>query len=73
MFYFLNDNIKHLRKKNGLSQPELAKLLSVSKSTVANIESDFQNTSLEILDKLHNIFNISLDDLVYKDLSKDNN
>lgn len=69
MFYFLNNNIKYLRKKHGLSQPELASLLSVSKSTVANIESDFQNTSLEILDKLHNIFKISLDDLVYKDLT----
>lgn len=69
MFYNLNTNIRFLRKKNGFTIPHLAKMLGVGKSTVDNIECGKNNTSLEVLDKLHNLFNISLDDLVYKDLS----
>ncbi len=69
MFYFLNSNVKYLRKKANMTQPYLAQQLNVGKSTLANFESGQVNTSLEVLDKLHNIFNVSLDDLVYKDLS----
>lgn len=69
MFYYLNKNVKYLRKKTNMTQPYLAKILNVSKSSLANFESGQVNTSLEVLDKLHNIFEISLDDLVYKDLS----
>lgn len=71
MFYYLNTNVKFLRKKLGMTQPTLAQKLNVGKSTLANFESGQINTSLEVLDKLHNIFNISLDDLVYKDLSQE--
>ncbi len=71
MFYNLNANIRFLRKKKGYTIPNLAKMLGVGKSTVDNIECGKNNTSLEVLDKLHTIFNISLDDLVYKDLSSE--
>ncbi len=69
MFFYLNTNVKHLRKKANMTQPYLAQKLGVGKSTLANFESGQINTSLEVLDKLHTIFNISLDDLVYTDLS----
>ncbi len=69
MFHKLNNNVKYLRKKANMTQPSLAQKLGVGKSTLANFESGQINTSLEVLDKLHDIFNISLDDLVYKDLS----
>lgn len=69
MFFYLNSNVKLLRKKANMTQPYLAQKLGVGKSTLANFESGQINTSLEVLDKLHNLFNISLDDLVYKDLS----
>ncbi len=71
MFYNLNNNVKFLRKKFGMTQPYLAQKLNVGKSTLANFESGQINTSLEVLDKLHNIFDVSLDDLVYKDLSQE--
>lgn len=71
MFYNLNRNIRFLRKKNGMTIPQLAKNLDVSKSAIDNIECGNRNTSLEVLDKLHQLFNISLDDLVYKDLSQE--
>ena len=70
MFYFLNQNVKFLRKSKNMTQAELAEELKISKNALANFEGGQYNTSIEVLDKLHDIFNISLDDLVYKDLSK---
>ena len=70
MFYFLNQNVKFLRKSKNMTQAELADELNITKSTLANFEGGQAKTSIEVLDKLHDIFNISLDDLVYKDLSK---
>ncbi len=69
LFYNLNSNVKFLRKYHKMSQPELAKKLKISTMSLSNFEGGSVNTSLEILDKLHTLFNISLDDLVYKDLS----
>ena len=68
LFYFLNSNVKFLRKQANMTQPELAEKLNVVKSTVANFESGQFTVSLQVLDKLHKIFNVSLDDLIYKDL-----
>ena len=70
MFYNLNKNVKYLRNSKGFTQERLAEMLSISKNALANFEGGTRNTSIEVLDKLHNIFNISLDDLIYKDLSK---
>ena len=72
MFYFLNSNVKYLRKKAGYTMPQLAKILQISLSGLANFEGGQCGTTLKTLDKLHNLFNISLDDLIYKDLSKEN-
>ena len=71
MFYFLNQNVKFLRKSKNMTQAELAEELKISKNALANFEGGQYNTSLEVLDKLHDIFSVSLDDLVYKDLSKE--
>lgn len=70
MFYYANSNIKYLRKRYNFTQPEFAKKLNIAKSTLANIESNVRRPSLDILDKIHCIFKISMDDLIYKDLSK---
>ena len=71
MFYNLNSNIRYLRKKAGYTIPRFAEMLDLKKSTIDNIECGKNNTSLEVLDKIHKLFNVSLDDLVYKDLSKE--
>lgn len=73
MFYQLNSNIKYLRKKNNYTATQLADLLNIGRSQINNIECGYSKCSLNILIELHNIFNISLDDLVFKDLSKENN
>lgn len=71
LFYNLNSNVKFLRKNHKMTQPELAKKLDISTMSLSNFEGGSVNTSLEVLDKLHALFNISLDDLVYKDLSSE--
>mgnify|MGYP004470917027 CR=1 FL=1 len=68
MFYNLYRNIKYLRKQNKLTIVELAHELNLATSSLANFEGGQRNCSLEILDKLSKFFNVSLDDLVYKDL-----
>ncbi len=73
IFYYLNKNIRFLRKQSGLTIPKLAELLGLKKSSLDGIECGQNNTSLEVLDKLHNVFHVSLDDLVYKNLSKGEN
>ena len=70
MFYFLNSNIRYLRKKAGYTIPAFAKLIGVGKSTIDNIECGVNKTSLEVLNKIHDVFKVSLDDLIFKDLSK---
>lgn len=68
MFYYLNSNVRFLRKKNNMSAKELAELLDMTRTSITNFEGGQRNVSIEVLDKLHNIFNISIDDLIYKDL-----
>ncbi len=47
-------------------------MLGLKKSSLDSIECGQNNTSLEVLDKLHTIFEISTDDLIYKDLTQEN-
>lgn len=68
MFYNLQRNIRFLRKQKGLTVPMLAKKLSLATSSLANLENGQYNCKLVLLDKIAKEFNISLDDLVYKDL-----
>lgn len=70
IFYFFNSNVRFLRKKNNMTIPQLAKSLGVSKSTIDAIECGATKSSLDVIDKIHKLFDISIDDLIYKDLSK---
>ncbi|MCM1131405.1 MAG: helix-turn-helix domain-containing protein [Roseburia sp.] len=69
MFFHLNRNCRILRKRCKMSIADLAEKLEISSQAITNFENGSKNCSIEVLDKLHTIFNISLDDLVYKDLS----
>lgn len=67
------ERIKELRKENGYTQEELAKMLNLnSKSSIANYESGSNAPSDEIKLKLCGIFNCSMDYLMgetnYKNL-----
>lgn len=64
MNHFLNDNIKMLRKQQGLSQVELSTQLNVSKQCVSNWENDNVQPSIEMLIKLADFFHVSTDFLL---------
>ena len=57
----LGYRIKNLRKERLLSQAELGKLVGVSKVSISGYESGNRVPSMEVLEKLINIFDISAD------------
>ena len=63
LFKFGN-RLKELRKKNGLTQQQLADALDITKSTVSYYERGERAPSPEILIKLANTFHISTDYLL---------
>lgn len=68
---YLNTNIKFLRKKNNLTQEAFAQIICVARETVLRYENNTMSPCIEIIKKIHECFNISIDDLLYTDLSKD--
>jgi transcriptional regulator with XRE-family HTH domain len=52
--------IKELRKEKSYSQDKLAKLASIEKSYISNIENGNRNVSLEIMNKLAKAFEIKI-------------
>ena len=57
-------NLKKFRKERGLTQQEIAKLLNISQATYWGYEIEKYEPSIEILIKLSNILNVSIDKLV---------
>lgn len=64
----LNNNIKFLRKKKGLTQEALAEALGISRSKLAGYELNI-NPPIETLVKISDYLRVSLDILVKEDLS----
>lgn len=53
--------LKDLRKEKGLTQEQLAKAIGVSDSTIRMIELGKRDGSNEVVDKIADFFNVSLD------------
>lgn len=60
------NRIKKLREEFGYTQQDLANKLDSSKSVIGLYESETRKPSLEILVKLSDIFNCSIDYILYK-------
>ncbi|WP_297202816.1 helix-turn-helix domain-containing protein [Thermanaeromonas sp.] len=60
----LGDTLKQLRQRVGLRQEDVARMVGVERSTVANWERGAKQPSLETLVKLSQLFGVSLDELV---------
>lgn len=58
--------LKKIRQDNNLTQDELAKKIETSRSNIANYENDKNMPSVDILEKLSKLFNISIDYLLGK-------
>ena len=60
------NRIKNLREEFGFTQQDLANKLNGAKSTIAMYENETRKPSLEILVKLSEIFNCSIDYILCK-------
>ena len=58
------DKLIKLRKKNGMSQEDLANLLNVSRQSVSKWESNNTYPETDKIIQICNIFNCSMDDLI---------
>ena len=58
------ERLAELRKKQGLSQSELAKKLNISKSTLAMYETDKRQPNFETQTKIADFFEVSIDYLL---------
>lgn len=65
----LGFRIRRLRKEKMLSQDQLGKLLGVSKVSVSGYENGTRNPSMEILSKMVDIFNVSADYILGKEVN----
>lgn len=65
----LGENLQFLRKKDNITQEQLAEQLNVSRQSVSKWESDSAYPEIEKLLQLCNIYHCSMDDLMQKDIS----
>lgn len=63
----LGKKLLELRKKNGVSQEDLAFELNVSQSTISNYEKEITFPDVIVLEKYSEYFNIPMADLLSND------
>lgn len=65
---YFPDNLKHLRIQNNMTQEDLAKKIDKDYSTIGKWELGQRNPIMADMLKMSDIFNVSVQDLVEKDL-----
>ncbi len=66
----LGENLQFLRKKDNITQEQLAEQLEVSRQSVSKWESDSSYPEMDKILQLCNLFHCGVDDLVQKDISQ---
>jgi len=66
----LNERIRTLRLAKGISQVELGALLNVSKQSVSNWENDNIQPSIDMLEHIADVFNVSTDYLLGREMKR---
>lgn len=56
--------LKELREKNGYTQEELGSLLNLSKNAISHYENSTNSPSLETVERIADIFDVSIDYLI---------
>lgn len=68
MFYFLpsrfSDRLKELRTSNGLTMEQLGKNIGSTRGTIGNFENGNKKPSLDMLIKIADYFDVSVDYLI---------
>lgn len=66
----LSKNLSYYRIKNGMSQQKLADKIGVSRQAITNWETSVNPPNIYDLSRLAEIFEVSLDDLVYGEFAR---
>lgn len=64
-----NQNLKYLRKLRGLTQEEFAQKLGIKRSLLGAYEEERAEPRMEVLETVCDLFKLTMDDLLRKDLS----
>ncbi|MBM3444003.1 MAG: LexA family transcriptional regulator [Bacteroidetes bacterium] len=67
---FAGHNLKFLRKQKGLTQEEFANKLNIKRSLLGAYEEERAEPRLDVLEQVSDLFKISLDELLRRDLSE---
>ena len=63
-------NLRHLRKSRGWTQDEMAQKLGIKRSLIGAYEEERADPRIDVLETLMEMFQLSMDDLLLKDLSQ---
>lgn len=66
----VSDNMKYLRKLHGMTQDQFARRLGIKRASVGAYEEQRANPNIDVLKLMSKLFNVSVDDLLKKDLRK---
>ena len=66
----IGDRLKSLRKKENLTQSQFAEKIGLPRTTYANYENNSREPSKEILEKIATVLNITVEFLIYGDLTE---
>jgi len=66
----IGKNIVYLRKKNKWTQDDLASILKVKRSLIGSYEEERASPKLDLIYKMIELFDISMEDLVSKNLAE---
>lgn len=70
---FLKENMRFLRKKHGMTQDGLADLLETKRSLIGSYEEGRGVPKLDMIRRMAEIFEVTLDELLSSDLEKEEN
>lgn len=65
-----NQNMKYLRKQHGLTQDEFARKLGIKRSLLGAYEEERAEPRYDVLETISDLFKVSIDDLLRKDLGE---
>lgn len=60
----ITNNIREIRKKNGLNQIELAEKVNVGQSAISQIENEQKNPSAMLLYRIAQALKVSVEELI---------
>jgi transcriptional regulator with XRE-family HTH domain len=66
----ISKNIKRLRNTQNISQEALAEKLFISRQAVSSWENDRTQPDIEMIGKLAEVFNVSIEELIYGEKRK---